>query len=161
MQQEEKETTYIKKGKFYEYTCPYCGYIHKIDNDFMIYNELKKGGQVQDRCFNCNQVLYMEAEEKTSYKFKDVIKQGKEAVKEKYNSLTEWNNHGDAIRLICEYYDNKKAVAIMEHINALHEIYGHLSRALGELREQAWDMVREQYYKDFVSGDIFGQVIEV
>ena len=81
-------------------------------------------------------------------------------MKQKYDDLTEWNAHGDAIQLICEYYNNKKAVAIMEHINALHDIYGHLPIALWKLRNDVWEEVSKQFYKDFISYDIFGQSID-
>ena len=89
----------------------------------------------------------------------EVIQQGKKAVKKEYDMLTNENFHGDAIRLICEYYDNKKAIEIMEHVNVLHDIFGHLPRALGEVREMAWDMVKDKFYQDFVNVDIWGQDI--
>ena len=89
-----------------------------------------------------------------NYKFKEVIKQGKEAVKEKYDSLTDWNNHGDAIRLICEYFKADKLISIMEHINALHDLYGHLPKALGDLRNEVWEEISPKYYKHFEDIDI-------
>ena len=63
MKKEEinRDIKYTKNNNKYEYTCPFCGYVHKIDKEFYIYDELKKGGQVQDRCFHCDEILYMEA----------------------------------------------------------------------------------------------------
>ena len=61
--QYEEEIKYRLKGDFYEYTCPYCGYVHKIGSQFYIFDELEKHGQVQDSCFHCEKILYMEYEE--------------------------------------------------------------------------------------------------
>lgn len=82
-------------------------------------------------------------------KFKDIISQGKEAVKKEYDELTDWNCHGDALQLLCEYFKQYNLVEIMKHINALHDLYGHLPIQLYELREEVWDKIRERYYKEF------------
>lgn len=88
------------------------------------------------------------------YKYKDIIKQGKEETLKKYEDLTEWNAHGEAIRLMCEYFKEEKLINIMEHINALHDIYGHLPRPLGQLRDEVLEEIRPKYYKHFKNIDI-------
>lgn len=83
----------------------------------------------------------------TKYLFKTITKQGYKVTKAKYDCLTCWNNHGDAIRLICEYFKEDKLVKAMEHINALHDLYGYLPSSLWELREDIWKVVSPKWHE--------------
>lgn len=62
MKKEEinRDIKYIKNNNKYEYTCPFCGYVHKVDDEFYIYHFLEKKENIQDRCFHCDEILFME-----------------------------------------------------------------------------------------------------
>ena len=36
----------------------------------------------------------------------------------------------------------------MEHINALHELYGYLTDELYTMRAEIWESIRELFYKE-------------
>ena len=90
----------------------------------------------------------------TTYKYKKIIEKGLKHTQKIYDEMTDWNEHGEAIRLICEYFKQDKLIETMEHINALHDIYGHLPKALGDLRNEVWDEISPKYYKEFKNIDI-------
>ena len=73
----------------------------------------------------------------------------KNEIKKEYERLTDWNEHGEAIKLICQYYKRNDLVEKMEHINALHLLYGNLTKPLGIMRDEIWEEVAESFYKDF------------
>ena len=90
----------------------------------------------------------------TNYKYKNVIKKGLKHTQKIYDEMTDWNEHGEAIRLICEYFKEDKLINVMEHINALHDLYGHLPKALGDLRNEVWEEISLKYYEHFKGIDI-------
>lgn len=63
-----------------------------------------------------------------------------------FEILSNENQHDRAIKLACEYFEHKKATKIMEHINVLHILYGFLTPALAQMRDDIWDGVSGKYY---------------
>lgn len=84
-------------------------------------------------------------------KYNKIIKQGKKAVKVKYDELTDWNAHGEAIRLLCEYFGRDLDIKKMEHINTLHTLYGELTPELAKMRDEIWSNISNLYYKEFTT----------
>ena len=66
----------------------------------------------------------------------------------KYKENEEWNNHGENVLLCCKYFNRPLDVKKMEHINALHDLYGHLTEELYAMRTEIWDSVSELFYKE-------------
>ena len=58
------------------------------------------------------------------------------------------NDHGNNILLCCKYFSRPLDVKKMEHINALHELYGYLTDELYTMRAEIWESIRELFYKE-------------
>ena len=62
--------------------------------------------------------------------------------------MEDWNRHGENIEMCCKYLKYDKLAKKMEHINALHDLYGHLTEELYAMRTEIWDSVSELFYKE-------------
>ncbi len=58
----------------------------------------------------------------------------KEEFIKEYNELTEDNLHGEAVELACNFLNYPLLAEKMKHINALHELYGSLTKPIEQLR---------------------------
>ena len=65
-----------------------------------------------------------------------------------YEENEEWNNHGKNVLLCCKYFNRPFDVKKMEHINALHELYGYLTEELYAMRAEIWRGVSDLFYKE-------------
>ena len=52
--------------------------------------------------------------------------------------MEDWNRHGENIEMCCKYLKYDKLAKKMEHINALHDLYGYLIPELGKMRDEIW-----------------------
>lgn len=64
-----------------------------------------------------------------------------------YEEMEEWNRHGENIEMCCKYLKYDNLAKKMKHINALHELYGHLTPELGKMRDEIWQEIRDDFYK--------------
>lgn len=70
-------------------------------------------------------------------------------VLDEYDALTDENQHGEALMLLCKYFKREDLVKKLEHINALHDLYGHLPKALGELRYEIENEIKPKFLVEF------------
>ena len=64
-----------------------------------------------------------------------------------YEENENWNNHGENVLLCCKYFNRPLDVKKMEHINALHDLYGYLIPELGKMRAEIWQEISDDFYK--------------
>ena len=69
---------------------------------------------------------------------------------EEYNRLTNENEHGEALKLVCKYFNRPLDVTKLDHINALHELYGSLRPELKTMRDEIYEGIRKKFYTEFL-----------
>ena len=64
-----------------------------------------------------------------------------------FEEMEDWNRHGENIEMCCKYLKYDKLAKKMEHINALHDLYGYLIPELGKMRAEIWQEISDDFYK--------------
>ena len=68
-----------------------------------------------------------------------------QAVKEKYEELTDNNMHGEAIQLIAEYFKSFRYIIQLKGINKIHDELGFLPIELRDYRYAIWNDMCEVF----------------
>lgn len=70
----------------------------------------------------------------------------------KLQQMTDRNNHTGALLLLAEMMGNKREMRKLEHIDSLHDLYGHLVRPLqvmrNDTRDELYDQAKKVRYSD-------------
>ena len=70
-------------------------------------------------------------------------------VLDEYERMEDDNEHGEAVMLLAKFFKREDLVAKLEHINALHDLYGNLRPELRSLRDEIDFELKPSFLEEF------------